>query len=153
MARLNREKTMIQRMIRLTAVGLLVCTRLASAQVAVIAHKAVPEDTLSQRQLLDFYSCEIKSWRNKTPVVVFDLKPAIEIREAFYKLLGKTPSRMKSIWLKKVLMGESDPPQALESEEEVVKKVAATRGALGFVGKSKVTGEVKVIVVIEKKEK
>jgi ABC-type phosphate transport system substrate-binding protein len=126
---------------------------MALAQVVIIAHKAVPEDTLSHTQLLDFYSCEIKSWRNKAPVVVFDLKPAGEIREAFYKLLGKTPSRMKSIWLKKLLMGESNPPLALESEDEVLKKVAATHGAIGFVGKTKVTGDVKVIVVIEKKEK
>jgi len=126
---------------------------MAFAQVAIIAHKAAPEDTLSHAQLLDFYSCEIKTWRNKIPVVVFDLKPVSEIREAFYKLLGKTPSRMKSIWLKKLLMGESNPPLALESEEEVLKKVAATRGAIGFVGKTKVTGDVKIIMVIEKKEK
>lgn len=84
-------------------------------------------------------------------VVVFDLKPAGEVREAFYKLLGKTPSRMKSIWLKKLLMGEGDPPAALPSEEEVLKKVAATPGAIGFVGKAKVTPEVRMIVIVEKK--
>ncbi len=84
-------------------------------------------------------------------VVVFDLKPAGEVREAFYKLLGKTPSRMKSIWLKKLLMGEGDPPEALPSEEEVLKKVAATPGAIGFVSKAKVTPEVRMIVIVEKK--
>ena len=142
-----------KRIFQLTVFCLAICARLAFAQVAIIAHKAVPKDTLSQSQLLDFYSCEIKSWHNKIPVVVYDLKPASEIREAFYKLLGKTPSRMKSIWLKKLLMGESNPPLALESEDEVLKKVAGTPGAIGFVSKTKVTGEVKVIVVIEKKEK
>jgi len=126
---------------------------MAFAQIAIIAHKAVPEDTLSQALLLDFYSGEIKSWSNKVPVVVFDLKPVGETRELFYKLLGKTSSRMKSIWLKKLLMGEGEPPAALESEEEVVKKVAATRGAIGYVGKVKVTGEVKIITVVAKKEK
>lgn len=125
-----------------------------SAQaVAIIAHKTVPADTLSHTQLLDFYTCEIKSWHDKVPVVVFDLKPASVIREAFYKLLGKTPSRMKSIWLKKLLMGESNPPLALETEDDVLKKVASTRGALGFVSKAKVTSDVKVIVVIAEKEK
>jgi len=144
---------MLKRIIKPTIFFLFVYMRMAFAQVAVIAHKAVPEDTLSQARLLDFYSGEIKSWRNKVPVVVFDLKPANEIRELFYQLLGKTPSRMKSIWLKKLLLGEGDPPAALESEEEVLKKVAATRGAIGFVGKAKVGGEVKIIVVIAKKDK
>jgi ABC-type phosphate transport system substrate-binding protein len=144
---------MIKHIIRLTSFCLFVCTRIAFAQVAVIAHKTVPEDTLSQTQLLDFYSGEIKSWSNKVSVVLFDLKPIGETRELFYKLLGKTSSRMKSLWLKKLLMGEGDPPAALESEEEVLKKVAATRGALGFVSRAKVTGEVKIIVVIEKKGK
>ena len=144
---------MIKHIIRLTIFCLFVYTRIAFAQIVVIAHKAVPEDTLSQAQLLDFYSGELKSWSNKVPAVVFDLKPVNEIRELFYQLLGKTPSRMKSIWLKKLLMGEGDPPAALESEEEVLKKVAATRGAIGFVSKVKVTGEVKTITVIAKKDK
>jgi len=144
---------MRKRIFRLTIFCLFVCTRLAFAQVVVIAHKAVPEDTLSQARLLDFYSGEIKAWGNRVPAVIFDLKPVNAIREAFYQLLGKTPSRMKSIWLKKMLMGEGDPPAALESEEEAVKKVAATKGALGFVSKAKVTPEVKIIFVIEKKDK
>lgn len=130
---------------------LLAWTKFSLAQVAVITHKAVPVDTLSQTQLFDFYSGEVKSWGNKLPVVVFDLKPAGEAKEAFYQLLGKTPSRMKSIWLKKLLMGEGDPPEAMASEEEVLKKVAATRGAIGFVSKAKVTDEVKTIVIVEKK--
>lgn len=135
----------------LTGFCLCTCTRFAFAQVAVIAHKAVPFDTLSQTQLFDFYSGEVKSWSNKVRVVVFDLKPAGEAKEAFYQLLGKTPSRMKSIWLKKLLMGEGDPPEALASEEEVLKKVAATPGAIGFIGKAKATSEVKMIVIVEKK--
>ncbi len=135
----------------LTMFCLLACAKFAFGQVAVIAHKTVPDDTLNQSQLLDFYSGEIKFWSNKVRVVVFDLKPAGEAKEAFYKLLGKTPSRMKSIWLKKLLMGEGDPPAALPSEEEVLKKVAATPGAIGFVGKAPATPEVKMIVIVEKK--
>ncbi len=58
---------------------------------------------------------------------------------------------MKSIWLKKLLMGEGDPPEALPSEEEVLKKVAATPGAIGFVGKAPTIPEVKMIVIVEKR--
>lgn len=124
---------------------------LVSAQVAVIANKTAPDDTLSRAKLFDFYSGEKKFWSNKVPVVVYDLKPVGETKRAFYKLLGKTPSRMKSIWLKKLLMGESDPPVALISEEEMLKKVAVTPGAIGFVSDAKLTREVKIIIILEKK--
>lgn len=125
----------------------------APAQVAVIVHKKTPVDSLTQAELFDYFSCEVKTWSNKTPVVVFDLKPQSEIKEMFYEFLGKSASRMKSIWMKKMLMGEGDPPQALLSEEEVLKKVAATPGAIGFVSKARVHDGVKIVLMIVRNEK
>ncbi|MCK6621739.1 MAG: hypothetical protein HUU32_05430 [Calditrichaceae bacterium] len=130
----------------------LICLSLgdmAAAQVVVIAHPLVKQENISQAELLDFYSREIRLWDNGEPVVVFDLKPKSEVKETFYKYLGKSISRMKSIWMKKMLSGEGDPPEALETEEAVVKKVAATPGSVGFVSQSKVTEKVKVLIVIE----
>ena len=122
-------------------------------QVAVITHKSVPFDTLTQVQLLDFYTGDIKKWGEDGPVVVFDLKPKTEVKKRFYKFLGKSSSRMKSIWLKKLLSGEGDPPEAVKSEDEMVKKVKETPGAIGFVSKSKVNGEVKTLLIVPNKNK
>lgn len=138
----------------LVAILLIVSSaKTVAAQFVVIAHKEVPVDTLTQAQVFDLYGADIKTWSNKIPVVCFDLKLQNESREAFYKFLGKTPSRLKSLWLKKLLMGEGEPPVALASEEEMFKKVASTRGAIGFVSAAKADKEVKVIVVVAKKEK
>jgi len=120
------------------------------AQVAVIVHKAVPVDTLTRAQLVDLYTGDVKSWSDKTPVVVLDLKTQSDIKDTFYKLLGLTSSRIKSIRLKKLLLGEGDPPEALKLEEDVVKKVASTPGAIGYVSQSEVNSEVKIIRIIEK---
>lgn len=125
----------------------------AFAQVAVIANKSVPADSITKTELLDFYTGDIKKWLNAKPVVVLDLKPKGEVRDTFYEFLGKSSSRMKSIWLKKMLSGEGDPPEALQSEEEMLKKVASTPGAIGFVSKSKASKEVKTLFVIKKEEK
>ncbi len=126
---------------------------MVAAQVVVIAHPSVEQENISQAELLDFYSREIRLWDNGEPVVVFDLKPKNEVKETFYKYLGKSISRMKSIWMKKMLSGEGDPPEALETEEAVVKKVAVTPGSVGFVSQSKVTEAVKVLFIIEPAEK
>lgn len=121
----------------------------ASAQVAVIAHKDVPADSLSKTDLLDFYTGDVQSWRGDMAVVVFDLKARGPVRDAFYEYLGKTSSRMRSIWLKRKLSGEGDPPESFETEAAVLERVATTPGAIGFVQKTTVSGDtVKILVEI-----
>ena len=124
--------------------GLACCTT-ASAQVAVIAHKSVPADSLTKVQLLDFYTGEALSWKDGLAVVVCDLRLKGGVKDAFYQFLGKSSTRMKSIWLKRKLAGEGDPPESFQTEEELLQHVAATPGAVGFVHTSKVNGEVKVL--------
>ena len=46
-----------------------------AAQVAVIAHKSVPVDTITSAEVLDLYALENRKWRDGQPVVVLDLKP------------------------------------------------------------------------------
>jgi ABC-type phosphate transport system substrate-binding protein len=131
-----------------TLVCLLIWAANSNGQVVVIAHKAVPMDTIKKNALLDFYTRDIKKWSDGQPVVVLDLKLQNGIKTIFYNYLGKSSSRMKSIWLKKLLSGEGDPPQAMNSEEELLRKVAATAGAIGFVSKAKVRENVKVLLEI-----
>jgi ABC-type phosphate transport system substrate-binding protein len=123
------------------------------SQVAVIAHKSVSVDTIKKSELLDFYTGDIRKWNDKQPVVILDLKPRGDTKKAFYKFLGKRPSRMKSIWLKKMLSGEGDPPVFMSSEEEMLKKVASTPGAIGFVNQAKISEEVKILLAINEVKK
>jgi ABC-type phosphate transport system substrate-binding protein len=118
-------------------------------QIAVIAHKSVPADTLSATRLLDLYTCDVQSWSDDQPVVVFDLKPRTAVKETFYRFIGKSPSRMKSVWMKKMLSGEGNPPASLKTEEELLQKVASTPGAIGYVDRTRVGDQVKVLLVID----
>jgi ABC-type phosphate transport system substrate-binding protein len=126
-----------------------ICTASAFGQVAVIANPSVPVDTITNTELLDFYSRDIRLWNNNKPITVFDLKPKGELKETFYAFIGKSTSRMKSIWMKKMLSGEGDPPVALDSEESMLKKVSSTPGAIGFVQLKSVTQGVKVLTIIK----
>ena len=119
------------------------------SQVAIIVHPDVPVDSLTKTNLLDLYTGDIRKWENNQPIITYDLKPKLEIRNEFFGLLGKTSSRMKSIWLKKMLAGEGDPPAALDSEVTILSKIANTPGAIGFVSKSIVNNSVKQIVLKE----
>ena len=122
-----------------------------SGQVAVIANPSVPVDTITNIEILDFYTRDIRFWENKKPVIVFDLKPKGKVKEVFYEFLGKSTSRMKSIWMKKMLSGEGDPPEVVDSENEMINRVLSTPGSIGFVHQSLVTYKVKVLAIIESK--
>ena len=131
----------------------LACATTASAQVAVIAHKDVPANSLTKFQLLEYYSGEELSWPSSDlPVVVFDLKAKGAVKDAFYTYLGRSSSRMKSIWLKRKLAGEGNPPESFQTEEELLHHVASTPGAIGFIHPSKVNGDVKVLIEIDDAE-
>jgi len=124
----------------------------ALGQVAVVAHKSVPVDSVSKSELLDLYTGETSIWRDGEPVVVFDLKENGKTRKTFYKFLGMASSRIKSIWLKRMLSGEADPPESLKSEQELLQKISTTLGAIGFLDRSKADGTVKILMTIQEGE-
>ena len=129
--------------------GLACCTITAKAQVAIIAHKDVPAESIAKDGLLDLYLRDVLSWpTSELEVIICDLRLKGAVKDEFYKFLGKSSSRMKSIWLKRKLAGEGDPPEFFHSEEELLQHVANTPGAIGFVHPSKVTDNVKVLVEI-----
>lgn len=122
----------------------------AIAQVAIIAHKDVPAQEINKERLLDFYSGESRWWTSDIPVVVLDLKPKGDVRDTFYKYLGRSSSRMKSIWLRRKLSGEGDPPEIMPEPADMVQKVALTPGAIGYVHADAVQGnpDVKVLALV-----
>lgn len=119
-----------------------------SAEVAVIANPSVPVKTISSSELLDLYTGDVKEWNDGSPIIVFDLKPNSSVKEAFYDYLGKSSSRMKSIWMKNMLSGEGRPPEAQASEADILKKVMSTPGAIGYVNRQLVTPDVVELAVI-----
>jgi len=120
----------------------------AFPQVAVIAHKSVPVDVIEKSDLLDCYTGDKSFWSDDKRVIIFDLKEKGDTRDAFYKYLGISSTRMKSIWMKRMLSGDADPPEFLESEDKMLQKVASTKGAIGFVSKAKVSDKVKMILLL-----
>ncbi|GAB5520223.1 MAG: hypothetical protein RhofKO_24740 [Rhodothermales bacterium] len=120
-----------------------------SADVVVITHPSTPVESLDQQMLYDFFTRDRLYWKNGQAVTVFDLKKRDDVKEAFYEhFLGKSPSRLKSVWLKKKLMGEGNPPEALDSAQEVIERVTHTVGAIGYVARGEVLAGVKVLAII-----
>ncbi len=118
-------------------------------QIAVIAHPSVPADSLSKSAITDLFTGDTRVWGDGRPVVALDLQDPKEVRKYFYKSLGKSSSRMRSIWMKRKLSGEGDAPQEIGTEDEVVAKVAATPGSVSFVRASHASKSVKVLRILQ----
>ena len=99
--------------------------------------------------MLQLFSGTTEYWPDGVPVMIVDLAARGRVREAFYAYLGKTSSRMRSIWLKRKLTGEGELPESVESEEELIEKVASTPGAIGFVSSRRAQNHpgVKLLIV------
>lgn len=124
-------------------------TLTVNAQVAVIVNKSVSESSLSKAQIVNLFLMNTKKWSNGSKVVVFDLKPNTPAKSKFYGYLGQSPVDVRKKWMKLQLTGEGKAPDALSSEEDVLAKVGATSGGIGFVSASKVSGNVKVVATIQ----
>ncbi len=118
------------------------------AQVVVIAHASVPVDSLGQVELYQLFSGNQEYWDNGLPVVIIDLASKGDIRDSFYNFLGKTSSRMRSIWLKRKLSGEGELPRSIEVEELLVETVSETEGAIGFASAASIVSNEKIKVLI-----
>ena len=135
--------------IGLIALAFALCAHPAYAEVAIIAHPDVAEDSLSGEQVRDIYNYDTREWRDRQPVLVLDMKEKGDIRSRFYDYLGKSSSRMKSIWMKKMLTGEGDPPEVVADEKAMIDRVAAQPGAIGFVNAAGLPDSVKVLAIIQ----
>lgn len=127
---------------------LLLITISSYGQVAVIANKSVPENSISQSQLTDIYMLRSKTWSNGSAIVPLTIKTDNNTTNKFFAAVGKSSMEMKKEWMKIQLTGEGMAPEGLGSEAEMLTKVASTPGAIGFVDQSKVTGDVKVLLTI-----
>jgi ABC-type phosphate transport system substrate-binding protein len=134
------------RTILILGAALLLFIGAAEAQVAVITNKSNSTSTMTTSQIASVYSLDMKTWPSGEKIVVLDNKGTA--REKFYKYIGKSDSDLKKIWMRVQLSGNGKAPEGMNADDEVVAKVAATPGAIGFVNASAAGGTVKVIATI-----
>jgi ABC-type phosphate transport system substrate-binding protein len=121
----------------------------ATAQVAVITHKSTSVTALDNDKLLDIYTLNTKNWSDGGKIMLLEIKGDSPAKARFYGALGTSFSEMQKLWLKKQFSGKGLPPTALASEQEIIEKVAATPGSIGYVSAENVGKNVKVIATIK----
>lgn len=115
-------------------------------EIAVIAHPSVVPERRSPVFVANLFLVPAASWSDGTPVVPFDLKGDHPLKAEFYRrAAGRTLSQVRSDRSRRIFSGAGGPPIELDSPEEVLRRVARTPGAVGYVPRDLLDGSVRVI--------
>jgi ABC-type phosphate transport system substrate-binding protein len=116
--------------------------------IVVIVHESVKTQDLTQQQLVDIYTLNAQNWGDGKKIVVTDFKGDGELREKFYSFLAIKPNEIKRIWLRKQFSGSGTPPLTVSSEEEMIERVIAKPGTIGYVTAGRVPPKTRVVATI-----
>lgn len=124
-------------------------SRAGDEDIVVIAHKGVAATSISRDDLRPIYQAKKNTWPDGSPVKAFNLPDASDVRHGFdAAVLGLDPDRVARYWIDQKIRGGARPPSSAPSPALMVRVVAATAGAIGYVPKSAANDTVKVIAKI-----
>lgn len=117
--------------------------------IAVIVHPESGVSQLTREEVTNIYMGRKKrlpSGLTALPVEQTNPRP---VWAHFYRLLvNKDLAEINAYWARLFFSGQAQPPHRAQSAQEVVDTVAANRGAIGFVERSKADRRVKVVLVL-----
>lgn len=116
--------------------------------IAVIVSETPPAIQADLLTLRDIFLKRISIDRRGQGLIPLNLPPDHRLRRAFsLALLGETPQNLQNYWNQRYFHGVS-PPYVVNSEEAMVRFVAKTPGAIGYVAPCDVDHRVKEIALI-----
>ena len=122
---------------------------IASAGVAVITHPGVKEIGLSKNKLAQIYLGKMKNYSNGRSIKAVDLPKGSAAHKKFYKsVVKKSPAAVKRHWSKLKFTGKGKPPKEISDPRDVVRWVATTEGAIGYIDGKYLNKSVKVVLIL-----
>jgi ABC-type phosphate transport system substrate-binding protein len=102
--------------------------------VEVITNFTADTASITTSQLRRIYSMRQVKWANGVPITIFVLSSTNTTHQKFCKeTLRLFPYQLDRIWNKLTFSGMGIAPTVVKSEEELIKAVKSTTGAIGYV--------------------
>lgn len=116
--------------------------------VMIIANPNVSVTSPSQNAVRAMFAMKLLQWPDGQPVRVFVLADDNPLHRAFCKeVLDVYPYQLRQTWDRLVYSGTGQAPTEVGSEQEMLRKVASTPGALGYARKVKPGDRVRILSV------
>ncbi len=106
----------------------------AATAVDVIVNADLPLHRISENTLRAIYTLRQTRWPDGQPVRVFVLPDDDPLHAAFAKgVLGMYPYQLRQVWDQMTFSGMGQAPVQVSRQAEMLRRVAATPGAIGYV--------------------
>lgn len=114
--------------------------------LVVIVNKNNPVDEMIRSELIDLYMGKLVAFPNGDAAMPIDQTNDADAREHFYtQLTGRSLSQINAYWARIRFTGRALPPTQVSSSEKVIKEVRSNLGAIGYIHRSEVPDDVKVV--------
>ncbi|EGG98855.1 hypothetical protein imdm_1814 [gamma proteobacterium IMCC2047] len=135
--------------VRLLVITCLLCAGNLSAETQrVIVHQNYVGDGLSRNTARAIFSMRLKRWENGEGITVFVLPDSHPVHRKFTrKVLALFPHQLRRSWDRYVYSGIGTAPIEVEDENDMVSKVAATPGSIGYTSKETLDADVRTLFV------
>ncbi len=122
--------------------------RPAAAAYVVIVHPKNPARTVDRKFLADAFLKKTTRWEHGGAVVPVDLGARSATRSRFSEgVLNRTVAAVRSYWQQMIFSGRGIPPPEMASDGDVVVRVLADPGAVGYVSAAADLRGAKVVAV------
>lgn len=115
--------------------------------VKIIGNKSVPFSELSREDVTKIFLYKQVEWPDKSKISFVILKDGA-VHDSFVRLyLRRSPQQYSRYWKMMLFTGKGIMPKIFESDNEIVRFVASTDGAIGYVSMETPVENVKIISV------
>lgn len=131
-------------------IGLLLSlvSRAVQAEVVAVVSANSGVATLTRGQIADIFLGKTVRFPNGTTAVPVDQAEGTPARDEFYaRFTGKSAGQLKAHWSKIIFTGRGRPPKTATTSQAIKKLVAENPNAIGYIERSAVDANVKVITV------
>lgn len=124
---------------------LLVTTQPSHSAPRILLHQTVDITALDSAYLRQIFAMQVRQWPDNQAIHVYTLASSSDLHQKFViDHLKIQPHQLDRIWNRMLFTGTGKPPTVVASEEEMVKAVQATPGAIGYVSEGYAIEEVEV---------
>jgi ABC-type phosphate transport system substrate-binding protein len=121
----------------------------ADAQAyTIIVHPTNTAATTTREFVAQAFLKRVTRWEDGETIRPVDLPSEARTRSAFsLHVLNRSVDAMRSYWQQRIFSGRDLPPPELESDDAVLRYVASTPGAIGYVSANAKLQNVKALVL------
>ncbi|HMW18341.1 MAG TPA: hypothetical protein PKN13_09700 [Accumulibacter sp.] len=116
--------------------------------IVVIVHPTTGKESIPRESLRAIFGMLLQKWPGETAVKVFVLRDDAPEHATFSKsILQVFPHQLRMAWDRQVFSGQGQYPEQLGSTQEILARVAATPGAIGYVRSNEINQNVRVLKI------